>query len=62
MFVLVAAAIALADPAGVNSGRSNQIHVSPPRIEVVIVVDGILDEAAWAAGGAADRFFAVRSG
>src|SRR6185503_5420534 len=25
----------------------NQIHVSPPRLEAAIVVDGTLDEAAW---------------
>jgi len=29
------------------SGRDNQIHVEPPRIEAAIAVDGVLDEAAW---------------
>lgn len=47
MFHVLAAAIALADPASVYSGRSSQIHVAPPRIEAVIVVDGSLDEPVW---------------
>ena len=29
------------------SGRDNQIHVTPPRIETAVVVDGVLDEPAW---------------
>lgn len=46
MFLAIAAAIALADPA-VYSGRGSQVHVSPPRLEATIVVDGVLDEPAW---------------
>jgi hypothetical protein len=29
------------------SGRDNQIHVTPPRIEASIEIDGVLDDAAW---------------
>ena len=46
MFLVLAAAMAFADP-GVYSGRGSQIHVSPPRLETAIVVDGVLDESAW---------------
>lgn len=43
-------AIALALATVVFSGRDNQVHVAPPRIEsptAPIVVDGALDEPAW---------------
>jgi hypothetical protein len=29
------------------SGRDNQIHVEPPRIESTVTIDGVLDDAAW---------------
>jgi len=29
------------------SGRDNQIHVAPPRIESAVTIDGVLDDAAW---------------
>ena len=29
------------------SGRDNQIHVEPPRIESAVTIDGVLDDAAW---------------
>jgi hypothetical protein len=37
--------IALASAA--FSGRDNQIHVEPPRIESTVTIDGVLDDAAW---------------
>src|SRR3954469_1586454 len=40
------AALVLA--AAVYSGRDNQLHVTPPRVETpTIIVDGALDEPAW---------------
>jgi hypothetical protein len=44
----VLAALALA--AAIYSGRDNQVHVTPPRIDapaVNITIDGVLDEAVW---------------
>src|SRR4051794_25691072 len=29
------------------SGRDNQIHVEPPRLESTVTIDGVLDDAAW---------------
>src|SRR3954453_5115012 len=29
------------------SGRDNQIHVQPPRLESTVTIDGVLDDAAW---------------
>ena len=40
------AALVLA--AAVYSGRDNQVHVTPPRVELpAVTVDGVLDEAVW---------------
>src|SRR3954447_14414272 len=33
--------------AGAFSGRDNQIHVEPPRLESTVTIDGVLDDAAW---------------
>ncbi len=38
----------LQTPAQAGSGRSKQIHVAPPRISAAAVIDGRLDEPAWA--------------
>jgi len=41
---------ALVLAAAVYSGRDNQVHVAPPRIETpaaTITIDGVLDEAVW---------------
>lgn len=40
-------AIVFAMSAAAFSGRDNQIHVTVPRIDAAIVVDGVLDDAAW---------------
>src|SRR5256885_17062867 len=29
------------------SGRDNQVHVAPPRIESTVTIDGVLDDTAW---------------
>jgi hypothetical protein len=39
--------VALALSTTAFSGRDNQIHATPPRIETAITVDGVLEEAAW---------------
>ena len=39
--------IVFAISAAAFSGRDNQVHVAPPRLEAAVVVDGSLDEAAW---------------
>ena len=36
--------------AAVYSGRDNQVHVAPPRVEApaaAVTVDGVMDEAVW---------------
>jgi hypothetical protein len=34
--------------ASVYSGRDNQVHVAPPRVDAApVIVDGVLDEAVW---------------
>jgi len=40
-------ALVFAAASAAFSGRDNQIHVEPPRIESAVTVDGVLDEAAW---------------
>jgi uncharacterized protein DUF5916 len=40
-------AVVFALAAAAFSGRDNQIHVEPPRIESAVTIDGVLDEAAW---------------
>ena len=44
------------DPHAVYHGRAGNLDVRPPRIEAEIVVDGVLDEPAWARRLAGDRF------
>ena len=41
-------ALALLQDSTVHSGRANQLHLRPPRLDATIVVDGRLDEPAWA--------------
>jgi hypothetical protein len=36
--------------AAVYSGRDNQVHAAPPRVDVpaaIVTVDGVMDEAVW---------------
>ncbi|HEX6617915.1 MAG TPA: hypothetical protein VF046_16540, partial [Gemmatimonadales bacterium] len=44
-FLLLAAD---AEPAAVYNGRAGRLDVHVPRLEAEIVVNGVLDEAAWA--------------
>ena len=37
------------DPAAIYNGRAGRLDVQPPRLEAEVVVDGTLDEGAWAA-------------
>src|SRR3954466_8774613 len=41
------AALIFALSSAAFSGRDNQIHVEPPRIESTVTIDGVLDDAAW---------------
>src|SRR3954465_13461291 len=43
--IIGALVVALATAA--FSGRDNQIHVEPPRIDSAVTIDGVLDDAAW---------------
>ena len=44
---MMIAALMLAMSAAAFSGRDNQIHVTPPRLDSPATIDGVLDEAAW---------------
>src|SRR3954465_10315921 len=44
---MIIGALVVALSSAAFSGRDNQIHVEPPRIETAITVDGVLEEAAW---------------
>ena len=42
------AALVLSLAASVYSGRENQVHAAPPRVDApAVTVDGVLDEAVW---------------
>ena len=43
-------------PAAVYNGRSNQTHVSVPRVEQSADIDGVLDEPAWSAAAVLTGF------
>ena len=44
---MIIGALVVALSSAAFSGRDNQIHVEPPRIESTVTIDGVLDDAAW---------------
>jgi hypothetical protein len=44
---MIIGALVIALSSAAFSGRDNQIHVEPPRIEGTVTIDGVLDDAAW---------------